>query len=293
MVRRGSTVRVRQRALQRLCKSRSFVLGGGNCLLARVHQWCLCPRQSRWCSRRCSGGRRHRRRFANDRAHRGRNRSRDQESTFQPARHRCLKAVAVMSDRRPQRRRDAELPGTRQPHGSVTIRRGQEGTQLLPDRQTQKAEVHAKRTLRRTASLLEQARRTAHERSRVRRAEGKAMRKRLPLDALAAFEAAADRPDPVALLESQDAVRIAEPGSDPLRADGCFAVLLLPRRRDRDGGRPGRGHRRPAGSFRPAGTRTWTTSAPSAPRGRTCLRHQRFRRDVPGTVGVGRQATRR
>ena len=78
----------------------------------------------------------------------------------------------------------------------------------MPDRQTQKVEVHAKKTLRRTASLLEQAQRTAHERSRVRRAEGKAMRKRLPLDAHTAFEPAADRPDPVALLESQDAVRL-------------------------------------------------------------------------------------
>jgi uncharacterized protein (DUF2252 family) len=61
---------------------------------------------------------------------------------------------------------------------------------------------------RRTTSLLEQARHTAHERSRERLAQGRAARKAVPLASHAEFTPAADRSDPVALLQSQDAVRI-------------------------------------------------------------------------------------
>jgi len=65
-----------------------------------------------------------------------------------------------------------------------------------------------KKEARRTTSLLEQARHTAHERSRDRRAEGKAARTDTPLSSHAEFTPATGRPDPVALLQSQDAVRI-------------------------------------------------------------------------------------
>jgi uncharacterized protein (DUF2252 family) len=58
-------------------------------------------------------------------------------------------------------------------------------------------------------SLLEQTRRSALVRSGDRRKEGKAMRQEVPFAAHAEYAAASDRPDPVALLESQDAVRIA------------------------------------------------------------------------------------
>ena len=61
----------------------------------------------------------------------------------------------------------------------------------------------------RTASLLEQSRHSAHESSSGRRKEGKAMRQQVPLESHAEFVPAANRPDPVALLQSQDAVRIA------------------------------------------------------------------------------------
>jgi len=65
-----------------------------------------------------------------------------------------------------------------------------------------------KKEARRTTSLLEQARHTAHERSRDRRAEGKAARTDIPLASHAEFTPATGRPDPVALLQSQDEVRI-------------------------------------------------------------------------------------
>ena len=56
-------------------------------------------------------------------------------------------------------------------------------------------------------SLLDQTRRSALVRSGDRRKEGKAMRQEVPFASHAEYAAASDRPDPVALLESQDAVR--------------------------------------------------------------------------------------
>ncbi len=72
-----------------------------------------------------------------------------------------------------------------------------------------KSAAEVRRKAPRTTSLLEQARQTVHERSRDRRAEGKAARKATPLASHAAFTPAAGRPDPVALLQGQDDVRIA------------------------------------------------------------------------------------
>src|SRR5215467_11449237 len=63
--------------------------------------------------------------------------------------------------------------------------------------------------LPRATSLLRQAMRTAHEKSRDRLKQGKAMRQQVPLSSHAEYETARDRPDPVALLQGQDAVRIS------------------------------------------------------------------------------------
>jgi uncharacterized protein (DUF2252 family) len=66
----------------------------------------------------------------------------------------------------------------------------------------------ARKSLRRTSSLVEQAGRTAHEQSKARRQEGKAMRRTVPHDAHSQYALSSKRPDPIALLQSQDAVRI-------------------------------------------------------------------------------------
>ena len=71
------------------------------------------------------------------------------------------------------------------------------------------------RELPRAASLVEESKRTAHTNSRDRRKQGKAMRQHVPLASHADYEVAPDRPDPVALLQSQDKVRI--PSLVPIR----------------------------------------------------------------------------
>jgi uncharacterized protein (DUF2252 family) len=60
----------------------------------------------------------------------------------------------------------------------------------------------------RATSLLGQSRRSAHESSSGRRKEGKAMRQQVPFASHAEFVPAGDRPDPIALLQGQDDVRI-------------------------------------------------------------------------------------
>jgi len=73
-----------------------------------------------------------------------------------------------------------------------------------------KVEHDARSSLHHTSSLLEQAGRTAHEASKARRQEGKAMRRTVPHEAHAQYAPAPERPDPIALLQGQDAVRIAD-----------------------------------------------------------------------------------
>ena len=102
-----------------------------------------------------------------------------------------------------------------------------------------------------------------------RRAEGKEARKRMPPSSHAGWKPAADRPDPVALLEEQDATR--EPDLVPVRHGRMMvsAVHLLPRRGQDHGRRP-QGHA-PGRPCRPssAATPTCRTSAcsprPSGP----------------------------
>ena len=66
----------------------------------------------------------------------------------------------------------------------------------------------ARGALHRTDSLVERATRTAHEQNKTRRAEGKAMRRTVPRESHSQYQVRPERPDPVALLLSQDAVRI-------------------------------------------------------------------------------------
>src|SRR5262245_57430658 len=63
------------------------------------------------------------------------------------------------------------------------------------------------KALPRATSLLGQSMHVAHEKRRDRQRQGKAMRQQVPLASPAEYEAARDRPDPVALLQGQDAVR--------------------------------------------------------------------------------------
>ena len=71
-----------------------------------------------------------------------------------------------------------------------------------------KAEHDSRKSFHRTSSLVEQASRTAHEANRARRDEGKAMRRTVPRESHSEYVPSAGRPDPITLLQSQDAVRI-------------------------------------------------------------------------------------
>ena len=85
----------------------------------------------------------------------------------------------------------------------------------------------------------------------------------------------------------------ARAGADPLRPDAGVAVHVLPGRGADHGGRSGR--HAPFGDHDPAVRRR----SPDELRGvrlagaAAGVRHQRLRRDLPGAVGVGRQAARR
>ena len=123
-------------------------------------------------------------------------------------------------------------------------------------------------------------------------ARGKAARAEVPRSSHAEFKPAAGRPDPVTLLESQDASRVPELLPDPVRADGRLRLHVLPRRRPAHGERPGR---HPADRADRPGLRRRAPVqlrrvrlAGAEPR----LRHQRLRRDPARAVGVGRQAAR-
>ena len=74
---------------------------------------------------------------------------------------------------------------------------------------------------------------------------GKAARAEVPRSSHGDWEPAADRRDPVELLEEQAADAGAGAGADPLRADARVAVHVLPRRGLPDGRRPRRRRRAP------------------------------------------------
>ena len=104
---------------------------------------------------------------------------------------------------------------------------------------------------------------------------------------------AADRPDPIAILEAQGATRVAGAAADPLRAHGRLAVHLLPRRGRGHGRRPRR--RAPDQAPRPAVRRRAPVQLRDLPLARALarVRPQRLRRDAPGAVRVGHEAARR
>jgi hypothetical protein len=79
----------------------------------------------------------------------------------------------------------------------------------MPKHDVEKAARDLQRTLPGAMSLVEQSRRSARESSADRRKAGKAMRQGVPISSHAEVRAATDRSDPIALLLSQDAVRIA------------------------------------------------------------------------------------
>ena len=78
----------------------------------------------------------------------------------------------------------------------------------VADADEKRAGRRARGALRQSASLVEQASRTAHQGNKARRAEGKAMRSSVPRESHSLYGASAERPDPVELLQGQDAVRI-------------------------------------------------------------------------------------
>ncbi len=103
------------------------------------------------------------------------------------------------------------------------------------------------------------------------RQAGEAARSKLPLASQAEWRPAADRADPVALLQGQEADRIPELDPGPLRPDGLVAVHLLSRRGPADGSRPRRRRRTPGSSSRCVATRISRTSACSPrPSGTSC-----------------------
>ena len=88
----------------------------------------------------------------------------------------------------------------------------------------------------------------------------------LPRRVLGQHVPAADRPDPIVILEAQGTTRRPGAAADPLRADGRLAVRLLPRRGRGHGRRPRAPPRAPGFASSSAATRTCRTSASIARR---------------------------
>ena len=103
----------------------------------------------------------------------------------------------------------------------------------------------------------------SHPSVEERTERGRATRKEVPRSAHAEWAPAADRRDPVDLLEEQAATRVPELVPDPLRADARFPVHVLPRRGLPDGRRPRRPAAHRTSRRSSAATRTSRTSAPS------------------------------
>ena len=132
----------------------------------------------------------------------------------------------------------------------------------------------------------------SHASTDERVAAGRAARSAVPRASHADWAPAADRRDPVDMLEEQAATRVPELVPDPLRADARLAVHVLPRRRLPHGRRPRGG---PADEPRgPALRRRAPVELRRVRRARPPpgLQHQRLRRDAAGAVRVGREAAR-
>ena len=103
------------------------------------------------------------------------------------------------------------------------------------------------------------AKKITHLSLEERAARGAEARTRTPVSSHKKWRPAADRPDPVALLEEQNIHPGAGPGAGPARADDGLAVHLLPGRGQDHGGGP-EGH-----ADRPG----WTSSCAATPICRT------------------------
>ena len=113
---------------------------------------------------------------------------------------------------------------------------------------------------------------------------GRSRRSTMPRSAFANYVADEHRPDPIALLESQDGSRIAD-----LRTNARVAVRVLSRRCDHHGVRLGR-----APAHRPRGPVVRRRTPVQLRyvrigRAQSGVRHRRLRRDVARAMGMGRQ----
>ena len=139
---------------------------------------------------------------------------------------------------------------------------------------------------KRVATLRPSARPSREQRV----ARGKAARTEVPRSSHAEFTPAPQRPDPVALLESQAATRVPELlpiryGRMAVSAFTFFRGAALPMAQ-RPGRHPALRVRRAGLRRRPPGQLRAVRLPGATPR----LRHQRLRRDPARSVGMGRQA---
>ena len=123
-----------------------------------------------------------------------------------------------------------------------------------------------------------------------RLAAGKALREKVPRASHAHYESRADRPDPVAILEKQNATRVPEAGAGALCAHARLALRLPARLGGGDGERSvaHAGHRPGGGGVRRHACLQFRRLRLG--RAQPGLRHQRFRRGPSRPVGMGRQA---
>ncbi len=132
----------------------------------------------------------------------------------------------------------------------------------------------------------------AHLSDDERKAKGKLAREKCPRDSHATFEPGPERPDPVALLESQAPSRVPE--LVPIRYGRMFVSPFTFYRGCGPGHGVGPGGRAAHGADRPdlwrrAPVQLRRLRLPRAP---ARLRLQRLRRDAARALGVGRQAPR-
>ena len=146
-----------------------------------------------------------------------------------------------------------------------------------------------------SATQGDRARATAqvdHPTPQDRAARGKAARAKVPRSSHAGWDPPTDRREPVDLLEEQADVAGPRARAGPVRQDAHVALRVLS-----GGGLPhGRGPRRHAaiGDQRPGLRRRARVELRPVrvPRTGAAVRHQRFRRDPPRSLGMGREAPR-
>ena len=111
-----------------------------------------------------------------------------------------------------------------------------------------------------------------------------------PPELHAGWVPADDRPDPVALLEEQNADPGAGPGAGPARPDDGLPVHVLPRRGEDHGHRPGRHPDRRVDRAAVRGRAPVQLRGVRLPGTATVVRPQRLRRDPARPVRVRREA---